>query len=338
MASMNIIPQTNVRADDIRDTLASHGGTVTNDIASFFKESAKLNKWSFYKPYSYPKDFGITDTEIYSIDCGITFNVYPTPSSTVAALNTGTVWKYNLPTGGASSPYRLGDFRGYNPNAEEWFKPIINGSSKTLVAYTPQNIRDIADRMPSFKGQIPASGGLRGEYFLTLLLYNGSDTLRYVGLADMVDVVSGTNGYGGSLTTEIPSGDYYAAIGISSFATVGSVGTMYSSQTAWTSQWDFKCLSDTWGRFSCTTLADTYNAYMDNTTVTGTHNYQAYSEGAGFYTFEGAATVTVTNSNNTEKSFTFRNTRFFRSNVRKSAKSKKRAIQAKTWNCSSYSE
>lgn len=299
MAALNIIPQTNVRAEDIRDTLASHGGTVGNDIASFFKEAAKINKWSFYKPYSYPKDFGITDTEIYSIDCGMTFNVYPTPASTVAALNTGTVWRYNLPTGGASSPYRLGDFRGYNPNTKEWFGVTVHGGAQAVTVTTPQNIRDVADRMPNFKGQIPASGGLRGEYFLTLLFYDGSGTLHSVGLADMVDVVSGTNAYGGNLSTKIPSGSYYAALGVSSFATVGSVGTMYSSQSAWTSQWDFKCLSDTWGAFSVTSAADLYNGYLDNTVVTATPNYTVYSEGAGFYTFEGGASLTVTNSNST---------------------------------------
>lgn len=297
MAALNIIPQTNVRAEDIRDTLAGHGGTVGNDIASFFKEAAKLNKWSFYKPYSYPKDFGITDTEIYSIDCGVTFNVYPTPASTVAALNTGTVWKYNLPTGGASSPYRMGDFRGYNPNAEEWFKAGVSCTAGTIGVFTPQNIRDVADRMPSFRNQIPSSGGLRGEFFLTVLLYNGSDTIYDVGIVDMVDVVSGTNKYWCTINTNIPSGDYYAAVGISTFATVGSVETMYSYQTAWTSQWAFKCLSDTWDPCHVTTADDIYNKYLDKTKLTMNHTYKAYYEGGGFYTFDGNVSITVTNNN-----------------------------------------
>lgn len=299
MASLNIIPQTNIKAEDIRDTLAAHGGTVTNNIASFFKSAAKINKWSFYKPYSYAKDFGITDTEIYSIDCGMTFNIYTTPASTIAALASGEVWTYNLPTGGASSPFRLGDFRGYNPNTEEWFRVTVHGGAQAVTVTTPQNIRDVADRMPNFKGQIPSSGGLRGEYFLTLLLYDEGGTLHYVGLADMVDVVSGTNTYGCNLSTGIPSGSYYAALGVSSFATTGSVGTMKSGQTAWTSPWDFKCLSDTWGSFAVTSASDIYNGYLTNTVVTASPSYTVYSESAGFYTFEGSASLTVTNRNST---------------------------------------
>ena len=37
----DILPTTNLKYDDIRDTLNSAGGSVDNDVASAFKESAK---------------------------------------------------------------------------------------------------------------------------------------------------------------------------------------------------------------------------------------------------------------------------------------------------------
>lgn len=293
-----IIPSTNIKLEDIRDTLAANGGNVTNVLGTFFAEGAKINKWSFYKPYSYAKNFDMTDAEIYNINCGMTFNSTPTPSSTITSLNNGTVWSYKLPTGGSSSPYRLGDFRGYNPKSTEWFFVTVKGSANKVIASTLQNIRDVAAKMPNFSSQIPGSGGLSGEYYLTLILYNNSNTLYYIGLADMVNVTSDTNAYGGgTLLPNIPSGTYKAALGISSFATLNSVGTITSSQSAWTSQWDFKCLSDTWGTFNCTSAADIYNGYINNTTLTASHNYTVYSEGGGQYSFSGDITVTINNRN-----------------------------------------
>ena len=68
---------------------------------------SKINKWSKYKPVNFNSTSTLTDTDFRTVKYG--FNI-PT-SVTASALG---VWVYQIPTGGANSPYRLGDFRGYN--------------------------------------------------------------------------------------------------------------------------------------------------------------------------------------------------------------------------------
>lgn len=57
MAVFDILPDKNLRAVDIRDTLLANGADWSNEevkdanyIPNYFKEGAKINKWSRYKP------------------------------------------------------------------------------------------------------------------------------------------------------------------------------------------------------------------------------------------------------------------------------------------------
>ena len=68
---------------------------------------SKINKWSKYKPVNFNSTSSLTDTDFRTVKYG--FNI-PT-SVTASALG---VWTYQKPTGGTNSPYRLGDFSGYN--------------------------------------------------------------------------------------------------------------------------------------------------------------------------------------------------------------------------------
>lgn len=126
MAVQTIIPSSNVAMVDIRDTLNSAGGVVDNSLVSFFSASAKINKWAKYKPTKYyglnfatgnesPLQWqagnglcGFTEASIVFIDA----------DSLVAAYKAGSTFVYELPTGGSSYPYRLGDYRGYYPSAK----------------------------------------------------------------------------------------------------------------------------------------------------------------------------------------------------------------------------
>ena len=121
---MAVIPSTNVNlATNIRDVLNAAGGSVGNDVVSFFTSEAKINKWSFYKPVRYAKNTRLTLDEIKTTYCGMS------PSANTALLyaccnysgtqvdnNPSAVvsgqkeWTYALPTGGSSQPYRLSDF------------------------------------------------------------------------------------------------------------------------------------------------------------------------------------------------------------------------------------
>lgn len=122
---MAIIQETNVNlATHVRDVLNAAGGSVSNDLTSFFKSAAKLNMWSRYKPV-------ISKTLFFTLsewkgtgyrgdndDCGITIPYYTSPSAIRTALADGkAMWSYNIPAGGENAPFRLGDFRGYNTDA-----------------------------------------------------------------------------------------------------------------------------------------------------------------------------------------------------------------------------
>lgn len=122
MAIHTIIPTANVLMSDIRDTLNANGGSVNNNLTSFFTSSANIKKWSKKKPVDYNKTEPLTDYEFYVADYGLS-NSYisktQTPKQLMDAAIAGTdFYPYVLPSGGASSPYRLSDFCGYNTKAE----------------------------------------------------------------------------------------------------------------------------------------------------------------------------------------------------------------------------
>ena len=116
MAKYTILPTTNLKAEDVRDTV---GGS--NDLTSFFQKD--LNETSKYKPVRYPADFLDDNNRWKGTDgnCGFTFpsssNYTDIPSWYGANGATGmNGWVYNKPRGKTSSynePMRLGDFCGY---------------------------------------------------------------------------------------------------------------------------------------------------------------------------------------------------------------------------------
>lgn len=119
----DIIPTQNVTWDDIRDTLNAGGGSVTNVVSTAFSKSAKINKWSKYKPVRLNQDFPDYATYWKAQDgyCGLV----PAKCGADYITDSQKEWVYNLPRGGSSEPYRLGDFRGYNPNALPQYTPIF---------------------------------------------------------------------------------------------------------------------------------------------------------------------------------------------------------------------
>lgn len=136
-----IIPSTNIKLEDIRDTLNANNGSVTNVLGTFFKDAAKINKWAKYKPVSYKGDFptggkqwsGDGSSTVWGMMVNIAnavsarggYSVYQTPS-----IN----YSHILPSGGSNSPYRLQDFRGYYPKAKPiYIQPLDKGT--TLEIY-----------------------------------------------------------------------------------------------------------------------------------------------------------------------------------------------------------
>lgn len=93
--------------------------------------SNNINRWALHKPVSYPTNAKITIDQIKSVHCGLTPRQITgviggfvdnggadyTEISVEDITNQCLPWSYAKPTGGASSPYRLGDFDDYNHSA-----------------------------------------------------------------------------------------------------------------------------------------------------------------------------------------------------------------------------
>lgn len=117
-----------ISIDDVKSVL----GESSNDVATLCK-STNINKWARYKPVH------ILNTPFCDIktsyrgtagNCGITVPSGGTVEAIIDYYNKNdNGYAYTLPSGGAASPYRLGDFLGYNHNAYAPFSSLfVNGT------------------------------------------------------------------------------------------------------------------------------------------------------------------------------------------------------------------
>lgn len=110
---MAVLPTTNISTTLARNTL----GEDNNDVGLLCK-SPKINMWSKRKPVRYPADFIADPNDVgKTLDhkWGLTLANFigVTPDGNDDDRRT----VYNRPNGGSSQPYRIGDFRGYNHDA-----------------------------------------------------------------------------------------------------------------------------------------------------------------------------------------------------------------------------
>ena len=110
------ISTTNITTTILSQTI----GVGSKDVGTLCSSTA-VNKWSKYKPISYPSNNGMTlelqQQQIYGLLI---------PSTSDAGDETlGNTWIYNKPVGGVNSPYRLGDFRGYNHSSVQPYSVYI---------------------------------------------------------------------------------------------------------------------------------------------------------------------------------------------------------------------
>lgn len=108
-----------VSIDDVKSVL----GESSNDLATLCK-SPKINVWAKYKPTDYNAAFTDNWSKGKDGNYGLNITVDNMVSSWNALVaeyskpNNGYSNIYKRPSGGATSPYRLGDFRGYNHKAK----------------------------------------------------------------------------------------------------------------------------------------------------------------------------------------------------------------------------
>lgn len=116
------------------DDLKSLFGEPSGDLATLFK-SPKINVWAKYKPTVYPSPFPDDWYKSKDGNYGLNITVDNRVSSWSALVaeyskaNNGYSNIYNRPSGGATSPYRLGDFRGYNHKAKPEISDYLAASN-----------------------------------------------------------------------------------------------------------------------------------------------------------------------------------------------------------------
>lgn len=210
------LPTTNITTSMVSSAI----GLGSNNVGALCS-SSNINKWAKYKPVPL---YSNTTTGINdwwkSGNCGISYPTYSTVADLKSAYNVAIAWGHNHPTGGYSSPYRLGDFRGYNH-----------------TAVFQVNAFDVPPTIYNIATQINVSIGLRsqasdelllsdicGDYYLGVLLvsntgYNylitsSTKTKDLSTLSDSftVPIVSNVNNYTaypvicteGSISTQYP--------------------------------------------------------------------------------------------------------------------------------------
>ena len=120
---MTALSISNVRLSDVQKAL----GYFPNSVGGVCKYSG-INKWSRYKPFrSAALDYGNYNQLLEGLraaNFGLSWSGGDTEDSFV----------YQPPQGGASSPYRLGDFRGYSH-----YQECRLGAASPMISITPDN-------------------------------------------------------------------------------------------------------------------------------------------------------------------------------------------------------
>lgn len=136
-----------ITIDDVKSAL----GESSNDLGTLCK-SGNINKWAKYKPVKYASVSGAIESVYRATDgkCGLSFDVFGNSTSAVGVvellqrnatactnlithIKANAAWAYVPPSGGASAPYRLGDFKGYRTlgsnDDEEEHRPMHYGGN-----------------------------------------------------------------------------------------------------------------------------------------------------------------------------------------------------------------
>lgn len=125
MAVKTLLPSTNLTWDDIRDTLNANEGSVSNEFASAFRETAKVNKWSKYKPINLDYVVDVPEYAYKNANYGFSFGQIIFGET----LQYGE-WTFNPPT----DKFRMEDFRRYKPSATKFYLSGLNEGQTLLFS------------------------------------------------------------------------------------------------------------------------------------------------------------------------------------------------------------
>ena len=181
MAVHSILPKENLTGDDIRDTLNANGGRVTNDCTTFFSVGAGVWKWSRWKPVIHTEPFNLTDAMLVSSHFGLTT---PAGSNDPATAASGE-YIYNLPAGNMAQPWRMSDFRNYNPKALSPCPKQNNVTVNTFYGTDATFIPNINISLDSYSIGVSDFSFLVDCYpAIVFTITSGSSVYRYYRTAD----------------------------------------------------------------------------------------------------------------------------------------------------------
>lgn len=197
-----------VSVDDVADCLGINRSSTLADLCT----SSKINVWAKYKPTVFPSPFPDDWYKAKDGNFGLNITVDNAKSNwkdlvaEYSKVNNGYITLYNKPIGGASSPYRLGDFRGYfhnaNPEVRDYLgkNVFIRESDNNQILTEYNAISADGDQVSYFD-----FAAFKDKYFGYIITDKSKSTLQLITTASSV----------GTFTVPLPKnalqvGDYLA--------------------------------------------------------------------------------------------------------------------------------
>lgn len=191
--------------------------TSSRDVGTLCTHS-NINKWSIWKPIRSSK-VTLTEADMYSNNLGLQTRVYHSPTELYKAHASGVEWDYLKPTGGATSPYRLGDFRNYDKDALPWFTMTSkNNETSTIELEQGQsfgvkfvNGTEISwlMKLGTFSEAFNKAGVLDIGLLLSPSLSTTSNAVDYYKIADTYDISDSDKQLTCTIPTSFSTGTYY---------------------------------------------------------------------------------------------------------------------------------
>lgn len=206
LANGKITPPVSV--DDVADCLGMSRSSTLADLC----KSANINMWAKYKPTVFPSPFPDDWYKAKDGNFGLNITVDNAKSNwkdlvaEYSKVNNGYTTLYDKPSGGSSSPYRLGDFRGYfhnaNPEVRDYLgkNVFIRESDNNQILTEYNAISADGDQVSYFD-----FAAFKDKYFGYIITDKSKSTLQLITTASSV----------GTFTVRLPKnalqvGDYLA--------------------------------------------------------------------------------------------------------------------------------
>lgn len=142
-----IIPSTNIKLEDIRDTLNANKGNVTNVLGSFFTDAANINIFAARKPFEIAnRETALSEDEFWQNGFGLrAYTFFGTSAafiSDMASKLADSEWvaRRGMTYLKVSTAKRLSDFRGYYPKAKLYESVVAGGN---WINYPPSTTGQI---------------------------------------------------------------------------------------------------------------------------------------------------------------------------------------------------